>query len=119
MAATVTVRAVNAEGMQQDKSGGKVFIEAVVTMDDSYPTGGEAVAVATVEAAAKTAGFVVDLSALTGGVASCDSTGTYLGYWDQANGKLMAFSALGTQVTAETDLEDVVFPVIFTATAGY
>ena len=102
MAATVTL-----SEYPVNFGGGMLFVTGTVTMDNSYPTGGEAVTAGQF----KGGSFVrVLLSASTTGIVPA---------FDATNKKVMAFwvdttvdGAALAEVTASTDLATTVFPFV-------
>ncbi len=76
--------------------GNKQVVIADVDLDDSYPTGGEVL----------TAGKF-GLMAIENVFISNPCIGSYLLSYDPANKKIKAFSAIGTEVVATTDLSAV------------
>jgi hypothetical protein len=74
--------------------GARRRVLAQVNFDNSYPTGGYALTPA-----------FFGLSALdTVDCGSVSQAGTRLVSWDQVNGKLKVYSALGTEVVNTTDI---------------
>ena len=82
------------------EGGGRKLVSLEVSLGDSYTTGGEDVALLDIEAKAKEAG-----ATLLGVQVNPSADGATLYTWDRVNGKILAFSAVGTEVVATTDLD--------------
>lgn len=83
--------------------GDRKVVYATVTFDNSYPTGGEAIA------AADFGGELRSLDRIeTQGV---NTAGNRLVVWDRANSKLLLFTALGTQATNASDQSAIVVEI--------
>ncbi len=78
------------------------LVHCTITLDTSYPTGGEAITAAN---------FGLD-SIHTVIPYPTDQSGTYIPVWDSANSKLKMMSALGTEVADLTDLSTVKVDVL-------
>jgi hypothetical protein len=80
-------------------------ISGTITLDASYATGGEELTVAILNAAITSNLTVsaIDAVCLCNPLVQTTAT-NYFPSWDATNGKVMAFTAFGTEVTATTDL---------------
>lgn len=78
------------------------FVTKKVTFDNSYPTGGEAMAASD-----------FGLSQLYGVIPMGSNTlGNRVLYWNQATGKMMLFTALGTEATDSSDQSTIITNVV-------
>lgn len=78
--------------------GSKRVVFATYTFDDSYPTGGEAVAASEFDSLTAIEHIVI---------ASQDVGGGEQVVWDKANAKLLVFTADGTEATNTSDQSGV------------
>jgi len=73
-----------------------------VTFDNSYPTGGEAIAKSDV-------GFDVSVDAV---IPMGSPNGNRLFQWDPVNKKMKLFTALGTEAANASDQSTIVLPIV-------
>ena len=95
---------------------GEVHIYGVVTFDSSYPTGGEEITAAIVNAGLAADGQILALKRLIP-LGRNYSAGTHFGLWNDTDSKLLVFVEDGTsgvcaQVGNGVDIATVAIPVL-------
>ncbi len=73
---------------------GNFIVYGVIALDNSYPTGGEAIAPQTINSL---------MNAIHGMSLGINTAGTRLLVWDQTNQKIKCFTAVGTEAANASD----------------
>jgi len=102
MALTLTPTSDTTQRYGRHVIGDLVMKLITITWDNSYPTGGEAIAPAD-----------VGLNQILAVIPTHGTLGSRIYAWDPVNSKLMMFTALGTEAGNGTDQSTISTPVIF------
>lgn len=118
MAATFTLHSdcINqAATKRQGKDVGEIHLRGLITFDASYPTGGETITTAIINAGLAADGQITALKRIIPRGRNY-SAGTHFGLWNDTDEKLLLFVEDGTsgvcaQVANATDVATVAIPV--------
>ncbi len=100
---------------RQGKDVGEIHLRGVITFDASYPTGGETITTAIINAGLAADGQITALKRVIPSGRNY-SAGTHFGLWNDTDEKLLLFvedgtSGVSAQVANTTDVSTVAIPV--------